>query len=420
MSKALLVAFHFPPLKASSGLERTLAMVRHLPAHGWEPLVLTASRSAYPATSEERMAALPEAAVIERAFALDAGRHLAWRGRYPGWLALPDRWLSWALGAVPLGLAMIRRHRPQVIWTTYPITTAHYIGALLHRFSGIPWIADFRDPMVERDERRQVWMPERPALRRLRLAAEASAVRRAAALTFCTEGAREICAGRYPQADPTRLRVIANGFDESAFAGLAAAEMKPAEARQPITLVHSGTIYPTLDRDPTHFLQALGRVRQSRPPDSRPLRVVLRGSGVERLYTDLLVELGLADCVEFAPLTDYASALAEMLSADGLLLFQGYTSNPAIPAKLYEYFRAGRPILALADSAGDTARCLREAGVGVLVPLDDTERIGAALMAFVASIEDSSARGMTGVQAVEFERGKRVQGFARLFNEVAG
>ena len=39
MRKALLVAFQFPPFKASSGLERTLSLVRHLPEFGWEPMV---------------------------------------------------------------------------------------------------------------------------------------------------------------------------------------------------------------------------------------------------------------------------------------------------------------------------------------------------------------------------------------------
>ena len=54
-------------------------------------------------------------------------------------------------------------------------------------------------------------------------------------------------------------------------------------------------------------------------------------------------------------------ALAEQLAADGLLLFQAANCNHQIPAKLYEYLRAGRPILALTDAAGNTAATLRGA-----------------------------------------------------------
>ena len=419
MRKALLVAFQFPPFKASSGLERTLSLVRHLPEFGWEPMVLTARPMAYPAISDERMASIPAATEVRRTLALDAARHFAIRGRYPGWLALPDRWWSWALTAIPAGLALIRRHRPSVIWSTYPITTAHVIGSALSRLSGVPWVADFRDPMVEFVARQQRWYPEHPALRRQRLRTEGDAAQRAAALSFCTEGARDICVQRYAGARHDAWHVVPNGFDESVFASLGTEARSDGSPGDPITLVHSGTIYPTTDRDPTHFLRALAQVLSSRPLGSRPLRVVLRGSGVDALYNGLVDELGLAGCVVFAPLVDYASALREMLAADGLLLFQGYTSNPAIPAKLYEYFRAGRPVLALVDDAGETARCLRSEGVGTLTPLDDAQRIQEALQRFLADIEAAASHGMTRQRAAAFERREAARHFAGVFDGLA-
>jgi hypothetical protein len=38
---------------------------------------------------------VPAELVVKRAFALDTKRHLGIKGRYPGLLALPDRWTSW-------------------------------------------------------------------------------------------------------------------------------------------------------------------------------------------------------------------------------------------------------------------------------------------------------------------------------------
>lgn len=416
MNRALLVAFHFPPIKASSGLERTLALVRHLPAFGWQPLVLSASPRAYAGTSDERMATIPAGTVVRRAFALDVSRHLAIGGRYPDWLALPDRWSSWLLGAVPAGLAMIRRHRPQVIWSTYPTATAHLIGYVLHRLTGTPWVADFRDPMVEFVEREQRWYPADERLRRIRLYAEGKAAAHAAALTFCTHGARTICLQRYPRAEGSRFHVVANGFDESAFAGLRPRD--PHDELRPLTLLHSGTIYPSPDRDPTHFLRALARVNAARQADSRPLRVVLRGSGVEGLYAGLVTELGLRHCVQFAPLVDYVTALQEMVDVDGLLLFQGYTSNPAIPAKVYEYFRAGRPILALVDAEGDTASLLREQRVGLLAPLDDEDAITRVLAHFVEAVGRGEITGLPARHAARFERAEAVALMSKVFERV--
>jgi hypothetical protein len=417
--KVLLIAFHFPPLKASSGLERTLALTRHLSGHGWEPLVLTAAASAYPDVSDERLSQIPAQTVIRRSFALDATRHLAVGGRYPRWFVLPDRWQTWMLGAIPAGLAMIRRHRPQVIWSTYPIASAHWIGYILHRLSGIPWVADFRDPMVEQDARTCALTPAWKAMRNARLAIEQRAAHHASALSFCTQGARQICIDRYPNANPDRWRVIPNGFDESAFVSDEVAAGSWVAADSAIVLLHSGTIYPTPDRDPSHFFRALRRVLDARSPSSRPVKVVLRSSGVEAHYTDLLNTLQLAANVMFAPALPYEAALREMMCADGLIIFQGYTSNPAIPAKLYEYFRARRPILALVDRDGETAKLMREEAVGELAPLDDEQLIAATLHKFLVDIESDRSKLMTMARIASFERKQAVAKFAEMFEAVA-
>lgn len=417
MRRALLVAFHFPPIKLSSGLERTLALTRHLPANGWEPLVLTASAHAYPSVSQERMASIPEGTVVCRAFARDASRSLSIAGRYPRALTLPDRWASWCLGAIPEGLRMIRAYRPELIWSTYPIASAHLIACALHRISGLPWVADFRDPMVEYDPSTQTWSPSWRALRRWRLWTEGLAVRHAAALTTCTNGALRILGDRYPLADQARWTMVPNGYDESAFQS-ASIQAPPAPEDDALVLLHSGTIYPTPDRDPSHFLRALRRVIDMRGPHMRQLRVVLRASSVEQLYTPLLQELQLSSHVRFEPAVPYQQALAEMMQVDGLLVFQGYTSNPAIPAKLYEYVRAGRPILALADGSGDTAALVRQLDAGIVSPLDDEALIAVALQQFLTRIETSSWRPVAADQREPFERARTVQQFAQLFDRL--
>jgi hypothetical protein len=78
---------------------------------------------------------------------LDVQRQLSIRGKYPGFLAQPDRWSTWWVAAVWKGLRLIRQHQINAIWSTYPIMTAHCIAHTLSRVTGLPWIADFRDPV---------------------------------------------------------------------------------------------------------------------------------------------------------------------------------------------------------------------------------------------------------------------------------
>lgn len=44
---ALLVAYHFPPIAGSSGLQRTLRFAQYLPEFGWRPVVPSVRPSAY-------------------------------------------------------------------------------------------------------------------------------------------------------------------------------------------------------------------------------------------------------------------------------------------------------------------------------------------------------------------------------------
>ncbi|HET7872034.1 MAG TPA: hypothetical protein VFL42_05940, partial [Terriglobales bacterium] len=149
--KALIVAYHFPPQMGSSGLLRTLKYCRYLPEHGWKPTVLTAHPWAYERVGQSQLQEIPSEMKVIRAFALDTRKHLSIRGRYLRHSALPDRWVTWCLAAVPAGLLEIYNGEIDVIFTTYPIASAVLIGYLLHRITGVPWVADFRDPMTDGD-----------------------------------------------------------------------------------------------------------------------------------------------------------------------------------------------------------------------------------------------------------------------------
>ena len=94
--------------------------------------------------------------------------------------------------------------------------------------------------------------------------------------------------------------------------------------------------------------------------------------------------------IECLPPIPYREALAEMLAADGLLVMQASNCNEQIPAKIYEYLRSGRPILALTDPQGDTAKVLFDAGLNTIARLDSVAEIMAALPAFVESIRQNS------------------------------
>jgi len=106
-----------------------------------------------------------------------------------------------------------------------------------------------------------------------------------------------------------------------------------------------------------------------------------------------------------------------MLRADGLLLIQAANCNEQIPAKLYEYLRARRPLLVLADPAGDTAQAARTAGVERIARLDDAAQITELLEAFL--LDQSLGKRLTAKpRAIEAaSRLARAKQLAQLLDE---
>ncbi len=413
--RVLIVAYHFPPVAGSSGVQRTLKFTAYLRENGWEPVVLTVTPGAYEQTTEGQLADIPPGVHVARAPAWDAARQLSLLGRYPRFMALPDRWQSWWPAAVIMGLRLIRQHRPAALMSTFPIATAHMVGRTLNRLSGVPWVADFRDNMTDPD------FPRDRTTWRFNRALEASTVQRCARAIFTTRGTRQMYAARYPDLPPSRWALIENGYDEENFAGaersLAATSTTPAEG--PLRLVHAGILYPE-ERDPRPFFAAVQALKASGGLSAQRVRIVLRATASDALYAPMLREAGIDDIVELAPSVPYGPALQEMLRADGLLLFQAGMCNHQVPAKLYEYLRAGRPILALTDPAGDTARALLECGAGTVCKLDDSQDIKRHLGEFVAGLEAGTLQGATRASAERHSRRARTAELAHLLEDVAG
>lgn len=383
VKRVLMVAFHFPPASMGSGHLRTLGFVRYLPEGGWEPTVLSAHSAAFPRVDENNVTAIPAGCRVHRAMGLDVQRQLSIRGKYPGFLAQPDRWSTWWVAAVWKGLRLIRQHQINAIWSTYPIMTAHCIAHTLSRVTGLPWIADFRDPVsgsVEAGNPFSVSSQTRW---------ERKVLDRATRVVFTTPGAMRRYAENYPQTFcGGRMAVIPNGYDEAAFSTLPEPTARPP--RRPLRLVHSGILYPD-GRDPLPFFSALANLKATKALAAEDISIVLRASGSEARYQEEIRRRGLEQMVTLAPLIPNREALLEQADADALLLFQGGKFDHQIPAKVYEYLRVGRPIFGLVGKGGDTESLLRESGGAKLVALDDIPGIEQGLLEFVHALREQRA-----------------------------
>jgi glycosyltransferase involved in cell wall biosynthesis len=265
-------------------------------------------------------------------------------------LWLPDDRQGLIAAAVHSVLPFLRR-RGGVLVTTAPPFSVHVAGSLLQFLSGRPWIADYRDPWTNN--------PDKPDFVRSVFSDAADrwlervSLRRAAQVVCSTESLAAELEPRMPLSRP-RPEVIRNGISAPAPTAPNGADRGTA-----FLIIHTGTLY--LGRDPEPFLLGLAEFVARRRLGARDLRVEFIGDAKEYLGRSVpqrAAELGLGDIVTFPGQLPHPECMDRQTHADAfLLLAQGQPSQ--VPHKLYEYLGARRPILALADEVGESARLLR-------------------------------------------------------------
>lgn len=385
MKRILMVALDFPPCK-SAGVQRTLKFAEYLLDFGWEPIILTVDESAHESIDNSQ----PVPAKIKnvyRSFSYNASRDFSIKGKYLSIMKEPDRWWTWRFTAVPLGKQLIEKYQPDVIWSTYPVSTAHLIAYKLAQHSGVPWVADYRDPVQSRYD-----SSVKPTLN-ITQKIEAKVLNNAAKVVFTTQQASTLYQSLYPDLPLNKFHVIENGYDESNFQ-LDVVKQGKALHTEKFTLLHSGAVYQN-GRDPIEIFKALSKLKKAKKIDNTMFELVFRGISGEH-YQPVLRSLDINDIVEFKPSISYMESLQEMMAADALLLIQGPLFRNQIPGKLFEYIRSEQPILALTSNIGATSELL-----------DSVE------MCFCAEYANETADAIESLLALEPIKRKNIERFSR-------
>ena len=182
---------------------------------------------------------------------------------------------------------------------------------------------------------------------------EAKIMRYAARILVNTKQVQDDLTSRFPEARE-KVFVLPNGYDESDFQGIV--PQKPQQGG--LTFLHSGEIYPQY-RDPRPLLEAFEDLIREGTIQSDNVKVRFVGGGDWIASAEFWASLegkAVQGIITIEPPVTHREAVSQMLSADVLLLLQASPlANGQIPAKVFEYLRAGRPILSVTPSDSASA-----------------------------------------------------------------
>ncbi|OGC04355.1 hypothetical protein A2V82_05775 [candidate division KSB1 bacterium RBG_16_48_16] len=437
--KVLVITYYFPP-SGGAGVQRTLKFVKYLRDFGWEPVVLTAAKADYPVYDESLFAEIPPGTKVYRSkiiepykiyrlftgkksdesadiatLSLDRQAKGKLSERIAEWMRatffVPDARIGWRRYARRLGRKIIAREGIDLIYSSAPPYTAHLIGMDLHKRSGVPWVADFRDSWVGWLSTPQ-WRPK--PCRRMELNMEESVLRQADKILAAYDGVKQDLLSRHAEYNDDRWVLLSNGYDQSDFK-----EIVPASKPPKLTITYTGSIYGK--RNPEYLIRALEQLQEqgSDVVDMIHIRLVGRiGEPIKKR----IQESPIRSVFEIIPYVKHHESLAYLLATDvSLLIIDDAPANRGIlPGKLFEYIGAGRPILALAPD-DDAATLIKNEKMGIVVPPKDVEAIQAALVDLAERYQQNQlAFTISTALRRQFERRYLTEKLAKVFDEVSG
>jgi glycosyltransferase involved in cell wall biosynthesis len=272
------------------------------------------------------------------------------RRHYFGVMHIPDMRADWVRTAIPAGRRLISEWKPEIIFASAPPNTGLMVASRLARTHKLPWVADFRDLWVDNP-----YYSEPGWRKRFDAILEPRILRSAAGLVTVSP----IWAEQLRRRHRKDVTVVYNGYAEEDFPPLAP-RVDPGEI---LTIRYMGSIYRGF-RDPAALFSAIALL-----PDQLRTRINVEFfSDAGDAVLDAAAAHRVENVVAVKPRVPYRRALALQMEADVLLLLQSSDQRDEgnLPAKLFEYLYARRPILFIGYERGVAARLVIERRAGLV------------------------------------------------------
>lgn len=376
--KILIVAFWFPPSNVI-GAVRVGKLARYLDRRGHDVHVLTTDigedRSLPVEIPEERVVyteyrdSSARLDILARPFrrrrisqpanggggvaqaATQRGRlRYFLRRQYLSLMHIPDMRAGWVKTAIPAGSRLIEEWRPELIFASGPPHTGLIVASRLATAFDIPWVADLRDLWVDNP-----YYSEPGWRKPIDAVLERRTLRSAAGLVTVSP----IWAAQLHRSHGKVAEVVYNGYAAEDFPPFA----PQANDGEVLTIRYLGSIYRGF-RDPSAVFAALAMLPE---PFRKFVAVEFYCDSPDAVLGDAAAH-GVTDAVLVKPLVPYRRALELQMNADVLLLLQSNDRRDEgnLPAKLFEYLYARRPILFIGYEHGIAAQMVKKRDAGLV------------------------------------------------------
>ena len=386
MKRVLVITYYWPPA-GGSGVQRWVKFSKYLPSQGWQPVIYTPENPDLGSIDESLLNDIPaEAEIIKRPICEPYGIYRKLTGSKgqikveanPGnggkgsflkkvsmWIRgnffMPDPRCLWIRPSVKFLKKYLTEHPVDLIVSTGPPQSMHLIARKVSLATGIPWVADFRDPWTKifyfKHLRLSRWARKKHHKLEQQVLDDATAI----------VAVSPMVQNDFAQMTSTPVHLVTNGYDESDY-------QETVQSDGNFNIVHTGLL--TGEGNPVNLWKALGEKCRTDNEFADRFRLVLAGK-TDRSVLDSITKAGLDKYLIDHGYVDHSKAVMLQRSASVLILpiREEPETKAILPGKLFEYLAARRPIVGVGTSEGAMATVLQETKAGRIFDWDDSAGI---------------------------------------------
>lgn len=391
MKRVLIITYYWPPT-GGSGVQRWVKFAKYLPSEGWEPVIYTPENPEQLAVDHSLEAEIPEGTEViktritepyelykkflrrsghskeavevnpvnaqNKSFAQKAAMWV--RGN----LFRPDPRCLWINPSVRYLKEYLEDHPVDLIVSTGPPQSMHLIGRKLAQQTGLPWIADFRDPWTKIFYFKHLSMTK--ATERWHQKMEKAVLDDADAVVAVSPLVQQ----EFQAMTRTPVELITNGYDECDFPEGRDKDAAGGEGRD-FTITHTGLF--AADGNPTVLWDVLSEKSRKDEDFRKALKIKLIGK-TDAQVLESIEEAGLKENLEDLGYQKHSVAVQAQRKASLLILplRKEPEYKAVLPGKMFEYLASCRPVMGIGQPDGAMSMILDKTNTGAVYDWEDS------------------------------------------------
>lgn len=436
MKRVLVITYYWPPT-GGSGVQRWVKFARYLPSEGWQPVIYTPENPEQLAVDHSLEKEIPEEAEIIKThitepyelykkFLRGSGhgkeavevnpvnaRNKSFAQKAAMWVRgnffRPDPRCMWIRPSVKYLKKYLEEHPVDLIVSTGPPQSMHLIGRRLAKETGLPWIADFRDPWTKIFYFKHLSMTR--ATEKWHHRMEKKVLDEATAVVAVSPLVQK----DFQQVTKTPVVLITNGFDENDYPDMNVSEMSGGHEKD-FTITHTGLF--AADGNPTVLWDVLADKCRKDSEFRNRLKIRLVGK-TDIQIIGAIEDAGLKDNLIDLGYQPHDVAVDEQRKASLLILplRKEPEYKAVLPGKLFEYIASRRPVLGIGQPDGAMAMIMDSTKTGTVLDWNDRE----AVCRFIDRCWCDHCKGtltVEGADISQFTRRNLTRRMAELFDRI--